>query len=81
MNNIKIGNVYKHFKGNLYKVIDIVYDCEYGDEEHKVVIYEALYDDHKHWARKYDDFASLVDKEKYPDVSQKFRFELVEHNL
>ena len=72
MRNIKIGSYYKHFKGNIYKVLDIVYDCE---DLEKVVIYEAQYDDKKRWARKYKDFASLVDKNKYPDVKQKYRFE------
>jgi len=76
MRNINIGSFYKHFKGNIYKVIDIVYDCEsVGDNLEKVVIYEAQYGDKKRWARKYDDFNSLVDKNKYPDVKQKYRFQ------
>lgn len=79
MRNIEIGKLYKHFKGNIYKVIDIAYDCESKNEElDKVVIYEAMYSDHKHWARKYEDFASLVDKNKYPEVEQKYRFEELE---
>ena len=79
MRKIKIGQTYKHFKGNLYKVIDIVYDSESNNdvELKKVVIYEALYGDHLRWARPYDMFNSLVDKEKYPDVKQKYRFQEV----
>ncbi len=78
MRKIEIGSYYKHFKGNIYKVIDIVYDCESkGDELEKVVIYEAQYDDKKRWARKYNDFASLVDKDKYPNVKQKYRFQKI----
>ena len=79
MREIKIGKIYKHFKGNLYKVLDIVYDSESNndDELKKVVVYESQYGDHLRWARPYDMFNSLVDKEKYPDVKQKYRFEEV----
>ena len=77
---IEIGKTYKHFKGNLYKVIDIVNDSESNNDEEykKVVIYEALYGDNLRWARPYDMFNSLVDREKYPNVSQKYRFEEVD---
>ena len=75
MRSIKVGKLYKHFKGHIYKVIDIVYDCEsVGEKLEKVVIYENV-EDKMRWARKYNDFISLVDKEKYPDVKQKYRFE------
>lgn len=77
---IEIGKTYRHFKGNLYKVIDIVNDSESNNDEEykKVVIYEALYGDNLRWARAYDMFNSLVDIEKYPNVSQKYRFEEVD---
>ena len=77
---IEIGKTYRHFKGNLYKVIDIVYDSESNNDEvlKKVVIYEALYGEHLKWARDYDMFNSLVDIEKYPNVTQKYRFERVD---
>ena len=58
---IKIGKTYRHFKGNLYKVIGIANDSE---SDNKIVIYEALYKDHTHWARPYDMFNSLVDNIK-----------------
>lgn len=77
---IKIGNTYRHFKGNMYKVLDIVYDSEESsDKEYKkVVIYQALYGDRLKWARPYEMFNSEVDHKKYPDVKQKYRFEEVD---
>ena len=80
MREIKIGKVYKHFKNKHYIVIDIVNDCESNNdaEYRKVVIYRALYGEYLTWARPYDMFASEVDHEKYPEVTQKYRFEEVD---
>lgn len=77
---IQIGKKYKHFKGKMYKVLDIVYDSESNsdDEYKKVVIYQALYGDKLKWARPYDMFNSEVDHIKYPDVKQKYSFEEVD---
>lgn len=79
---VVVGGIYKHFKGNLYKVINIGYDSEtiINGISKKLVIYEALYDDHKIWVRPYDMFVSKVDKEKYPDVLQEYRFELIDND-
>lgn len=77
MRNLVIHGIYKHFKGNFYIVEDIGYDSE---TEEKLVIYRALYGNHKLWCRPYDMFLSEVDHEKYPDVTQKYRFELTEIN-
>ena len=79
MRKIIIGKTYRHFKGNLYKVIDIVNDSEStGKELKKVDIYEALYGEHLKWARSYDAFISKVDKDKYPDSNQIYRFEEID---
>lgn len=77
MREIKVGNIYKHFKNKYYVVIDIVNDCESNndDEYKKIVIYRALYGEYLTWARPYEMFASEVDRDKYPDVEQKYRFE------
>lgn len=77
MREIKIGKIYKHFKGNLYIVLDIVNDSESNDDK-KIVIYQALYGEHIKWARPYEMFNSLVDTQKYPNTKQKYRFEEVE---
>lgn len=71
---IEIGKTYRHFKGRLMKVL---YLAEHSETSEVLVIYKHL-DDDKIWARPYDMFNSLVDKEKYPDVKQKYRFESVD---
>ena len=81
MRKVKKDKVYKHFKGNLYIVQDIVLDSETEDINNpkKIVIYKALYGDNLTWARSYESFISEVDHKKYPDVKQKYRFE--EYNI
>ena len=71
MRKIKVGSIYKHFKGNLYQVLAIAQNTE---TEEQVVVYVDIKND-KTWVRPYDMFNSLVDKEKYPDLIQKYRFE------
>jgi hypothetical protein len=77
MREIKENHRYKHFKGKTYKVLHIAYDSETNNDDvkRKVVVYQAEYGDNLIWVRDYEMFASKVDKEKYPDVSQEYRFE------
>lgn len=75
MNTLNIKGIYKHFKGNYYIVEDIAKNSETLEE---YVIYRELYGNNTLWIRPTSMFLSKVDKEKYPNVKQKYRFELID---
>lgn len=75
MNEFKVKGIYKHFKGDLYLVEDVAIHSETRE---KYVIYRALYGDTELYIRPYDMFMSKVDKVKYPNVEQEYRFQYTE---
>ena len=68
-----ISCIYRHFKGGEYMVIGVATHTETNE---RLVVYMDLESD-KTWARPYSEFLSKVDRKKYPDAQQDYRFELV----
>lgn len=79
MRNIpKEGEIYRHFKGNEYQIITV---AEHSEDESQMVVYKAMYGEGKCYVRPLDMFMEEVDREKYPDAPQKYRFEKMEYQI
>jgi hypothetical protein len=74
-NQIVVHGVYRHFKGDMYIVEDL---ARHSETDEIMVIYRALYGNGQLYVRPLELFVDLVDEEKYPNVKQKYRFELQE---
>jgi len=71
---VEKNKVYRHFKGNLYLVIDV---AKHSETEEDYVVYKEINSD-KLWIRPLAMFIEKVDKVKYPTVTQEYRFERVD---
>ena len=77
MDQIKIGKVYRHFKGNYYFVEDVAYDSE---TKERMVFYKPLYnreDNRQLWVRPEKMFLEEIPERPDNITGQKVRFELV----
>ena len=72
MRELRVHGVYRHVKGKHYYVEGVATDSETGGS---LVLYRALYGGRELYARPIGMFLSEVDREKYPDAGQKYRFE------
>lgn len=77
------GDIVKHFKRELvspdtteytYKIVAL---ARHTETDEKLVIYQALYEPYQTYARPYKMFMGEVNKEEYPEIKQKYRFEKV----
>lgn len=72
--NLQVGDIVRHFKGNLYKIVAF---GRHTEDNEQLVVYQSVNDPSKVWCRPLSMFMSKVDKTKYPDADQEYRLEYV----
>lgn len=65
------GEFFRHFKGKIYQIKMLAKDSESKEE---VVVYQAMYPPYSVWVRGLKEFMEPVDREKYPQAKQEYRF-------
>ena len=74
MQELVIGGIYRHFKGHIYRVLCVGKDVDTLKEK---VVYQNIEKEDDIWVRDKDEFLSCVDKKKYKEVKQRYRFEKI----
>lgn len=72
--NLQVGDIVRHFKGNLYKIVAF---GQHTEMDEQLVVYQSVNEPSKVWCRPLSMFMSKVDKTKYPDAEQEYRLEYV----
>lgn len=83
---LRPGDIVQHFKRELLAepgetyLYQIVSWARHSESDERYVVYRALYGTQETWVRPYAMFMGEVDRQKYPQVRQRWRFELVERS-
>ncbi len=73
--NPRPQEMYRHFKGNLYQIRCL---ARHSETREMMVVYQAMYGTFEIYVRPLSMFMEEVDRAKYPDVRQRYRFELLQ---
>ncbi len=72
--NPRPQEMYRHFKGKQYQIRCLAKHSETGE---MMVVYQQMYEPFETYVRPLSMFMEEVDREKYPDAGQKYRFALL----